>query len=102
MLFAGIIYSQTGKSVGQQYNPTNMERLYVDYEIKNNSSPDSALITHLDINQYDHFRQQSIDVEVTDTSNNIIIILYSIDKASLRKSLKPQYYTETEWNEFYF
>jgi len=72
------LFCQASKSESAYTIPDNVYRYKLDFEIKNVVSIDTALVLSLDIDQYEHLRQELADVEVYDVSGNVTIILYSI------------------------
>ena len=55
----------------------NMERLKIDFEVKNLVQPDSAKINRIDFNQYEKLRSLNDRTEVFDKTSGYTIVLYS-------------------------
>lgn len=81
-------------AIGQQNPSSRMEqsagidyfsRLGVDYEIKDNPTPDPDAIALIPFEIYNRQRHSSSDLEFTDPTTNYIIILYSEEKCRLNK-----------------
>ena len=78
-----------------QQNPTSRQqqteginyfsRLGVDFEIKDNPTPDPDLIQSIKFEQYNRQRHATLDLEFLDPTTNYIIILYSEEKCKLNK-----------------
>lgn len=64
---------------------TNIDRYKVDYEIKNISNPSNELLMSLNLSQYEELRLDVNDLEISDEENNVVIILYSNQKAGTNK-----------------
>ena len=62
-----------------------VSRLYVDYEIKDNPSPDPILIAQIPFKIYDRQRHATEDREFTDPTTHYVILLYSEEKCRLNK-----------------
>jgi hypothetical protein len=73
-----LLYSQDSKSVLPLHIPNNIERYKLDFEIKNAVSLDTSLVLTLNIDQYEHLRQETINVEVFDSASNVTLVIYSI------------------------
>lgn len=60
-------------------------RLSVEYEIKDNPTPDPDLIQSIPFEMYNRQRHETLDLEFLDPTTNYIIILYSEDKCKSNK-----------------
>jgi len=60
-------------------------RLGVDFEIKDNPTPNPDLIQAIPFELYNRQRHATMDLEFTDPTTNYIIILYSEEKCKLNK-----------------
>ncbi len=60
-------------------------RIGVDFEIKDNPTPDPDLIQSIQFDQYNRQRHATLDLEFLDPTTNYIIILYSEEKCKLNK-----------------
>ncbi len=73
--------SRMEQSAGMNY----FSRLGVDYEIKDNPSPDPDMIALIPFEIYNRQRHATEDLEFSDPTTNYVIILYSEKKCSLNK-----------------
>ena len=96
VLLAYGLSAQTDKMALMASPPTNVERYGVDYELKNIRTPDPKVLAELDLDQYESLRQQTSDVEVNDAQNNVIIVLYALEKTMLKKSIRAEYINKVE------
>lgn len=72
----------------RQEQPVDIDyfsRLWIEFEIKDNPSPDPDLIHVIPFEKYNHQRHATIDLEFIDPTTNYVIILYSEDKCKLNK-----------------
>lgn len=67
---------------------TNMDRYQIDFEIKNVVKPDPVLVNKMNLDNYEAARLEGTDVEITDSTNNFVIVLYSVKKTLQRKALQ--------------
>lgn len=85
-LFSGLeVFSQNGKEAANTSVVNNIQRYKLDYEIKNATSIDSTLVLSLDLDQYEHLRTESTDVEIVSVRPAATIILYSVEKTQQNK-----------------
>ncbi|MES2556544.1 MAG: hypothetical protein V4604_10360 [Bacteroidota bacterium] len=90
-----LIFTLISVSAFAQQNPTSrmaqpaemnyFSRLGVDYEIKDNPSPDPDVIALIPFETYNRQRNATEDLEFTDPTTNYVIILYSEKKCRLNK-----------------
>ncbi|MDH4472402.1 MAG: hypothetical protein QE487_07320 [Fluviicola sp.] len=73
--------SRMEQSAGINY----FSRLGVDYEIKDNPSPDPDVIALIPFETYNRQRHSTMDLEFTDPTTNYVIVLYSEEKCRLNK-----------------
>lgn len=73
--------SRMEQSAGINY----FSRLGIDYEIKNNPSPDPDVIALIPFETYNRQRSATEDLEFEDPATHYIIILYSEEKCRLNK-----------------
>ncbi len=66
---------------------TNCQRYEKDFEIKNWNGviQDSIKLNKIKLDNYESLRDKIIDKEVLDTETQLPVILYSIDKALIKK-----------------
>ena len=60
-------------------------RLGVDYEIKDNPTPNPDVIAQIPFETYNRQRHSTLDLEFTDPATNYVIVLYSEEKCRLNK-----------------
>ncbi|ASS50511.1 MAG: hypothetical protein A2724_10115 [Fluviicola sp. RIFCSPHIGHO2_01_FULL_43_53] len=90
-----LIFTLVSLSATAQQNPSSrmeqpsgmnyFSRLGVDYEIKDNPSPDADVIALIPFEIYNRQRHATQDLEFTDPTTNYVIILYSEEKCRLNK-----------------
>ena len=62
------------------------QRLWVDFEIKDNPNPEPEVVRHLPFLEYDLQRDPLVDKEILDPSSGYIIILYSDERCRANKN----------------
>lgn len=60
-------------------------RLGIDYSIKDNPSPDADVIRSIPFPNYEKYRMESTDLEISDPGSGYVIILFSEEKCRLNK-----------------
>jgi hypothetical protein len=61
------------------------QRLWVDFEIKDNPNPDPELVRHIPFLEYDELRDPLVDKEIPDPTSGYVIILYSHERCRSNK-----------------
>jgi len=79
-------HGQTEKAVQNIIQITNIDRYGVDYELVDVVNPDPAMLELLDLDQYEYYRHQTLDIEVYDFENSLTILLYSVDHCVYNKT----------------
>lgn len=87
LIFSGFSHAQSSNlpRIQTPQSIDNYLRLNVEFEVKNNPSPDSTLIRAIPFHTYNRLRNQSEDLEIYDAASDYTIILYSDDKCKLNK-----------------
>lgn len=69
---------QNGRIVKEIDQPNNIERYGIDYELKDYvfNSSDSSILHSIDLNALEQFRNSDSDIEVTDPSTGLTVILF--------------------------
>jgi hypothetical protein len=75
----------TSRMTAPQTGISNINRLYLDYEIKDNDHPDPALLQNINLALFEYQRLDDTDVEILDGVTDYTIILYSTNKVILNK-----------------
>lgn len=74
----------TNRINGPTTNTSMIDRYQIDYELKDYAfSGDSSFLEQINIENFEHLRRETGQVEAYDADNDIVIILYS--KAHARK-----------------
>ena len=73
--------SNSNDDIALKQKYSAIERLGVDYEIKNEKNPSSVLLEKLALHKIEMYRQEDTSVEILDSNSGVIIILYSINDA---------------------
>lgn len=69
-----------------QVQLSNIDRLYLDYEVKDIANPNQDLVQQINLSLYDSYRQENTDVEVNDFPSGYTLILYSTNKTIFNKN----------------
>ncbi len=66
---------------------TNSQRYEKDFEIKNWNGiiQDSVKLNKIKLDNYESLRDKATDKEVFDTGTQLVVILYSVNKALIKK-----------------
>lgn len=62
------------------------QRLWIDFEIKDNPNPDPETVRLLPFLEYDQQRDPLIDKEILDPTSGYVIILYSDERCKSNKN----------------
>lgn len=74
--------------VSRKEQPASIDyfsRLGVDFEIKDNPSPNEDLIRSIPFPEYEKNRHATIDLEIPDPTSGYVIILFSEEKCRYNK-----------------
>lgn len=88
LLWSSVSFGQTERKMTPIHIPTNIERYQVDYELKDFTfvDGDSSILTLINLDQLEEQRLRNLDTEIYIPAIEKTIILFSIDKATLRKN----------------
>lgn len=87
LFYANIFWAQDGKQVYNTNTLQNIERYKIDFEVLEfGSNPDTAYVNALPLHEYEIVRLHNEDNKVFDLANGYTIILYSYEKAAIRKA----------------
>ncbi len=76
----------SSRSEQPQVQLSNIDRLYLDYEVKDIPNPNHDLVMQINLALYDTYRQENTDVEVDDFPSGYTLILYSTNKTIFNKN----------------
>lgn len=86
MLFCiGISAQSTSRKVEANQTLTNIERLNIDFEVKDVQTPDLNLLNAINLSEFENQRKENEDVEIFEEVSGYTIILYSKIKVADRK-----------------
>lgn len=76
-----------------QHTLTNIDRYKIDYELVDQSSivSDNSILSEINLERIELLRHETDDVISLDKNTGLEIIIYSVQKAGIRKSNSPEF-----------
>tara|TARA_R110002072_G_scaffold301854_1_gene482634 strand:- start:11667 stop:11999 length:333 start_codon:yes stop_codon:yes gene_type:complete len=79
-------YASTSREIQPAKIFTNTQLYKIEYQLSDESNlGDSTILSTIDLERFDYFREQSIDVTFFDKEVNLNILIYSFDKIRKKK-----------------
>ena len=65
---------------------SNSNRLNIDFEVKDNKNPDTRLLSSINLDSYESFRQANSRVQITDSATGYVLVLYSQKETDINRA----------------
>lgn len=100
-ILSAITYGQEQKHAPTVTPIANIDHYGIDFEVLEfGSNPDTAYVNALNLDEFEHTRKHDEDNHIHDLINGYTIVIYSFEKAQMRKSNAQEMKGTHQFNPF--